>query len=827
MDANGLRCWSLMSAPRAGQPEADWRFLGNQPGLEFDLECRRVRLRSERRAAAPVERADAAAEAARRLELLGRARDAHGTYARWKPASEAATATSPAVPEPGAIVAGGSTEGEVILLTLPEGDNDVPTDFAVGFDGMLYVARGGAVEILNLRERDEPRVTVELPGLAPWRLAPNPAGGVWVLDRDNRRLARLRGRGRLDRGVRSFAPDVARPDPENPDPPRLIPIERAVWPAGEAPIAIACHLASGVVLVLSRRADGTAALRELGQDSALQPPVSLLRRRTIEPEPPDPARFAYALAWASPDRVAVLDVTLARTLADPVPDGTAATVAEALVYEWPVAGASALPVGDLYAMPAYDGGPFAHGVTQPLHYLRAGRLAPLHPVSFPSYAITGEAQNARTIDAGEPDAAWHRIYIEGSFPARCGAQVFLAAGPEPDATIPPDQWYEHRVGTVPGADVPGVPRAAWLSLASEIPFHPGFGCDSEPDRSGLFTVLAQRAGRRVRTLRGRYLHVRIRLHGDGRDTPEIAALRIHGPRFSYVQRYYPELYQEMLFGPDADAAEPHTTRADFHERFVCNIEGVLTPIEDRIGSAYLLTDPRTAPAAALPWLGSWLAVDFDSALDEPRRRRSIAEAATLYRERGTIAGLRRALDIATGGACERGEVVVVEDFKLRRTFATILGADYADEDDPLLAGVVQSGNSFVGETLILGDEGRREFLALFRADQLLDSEEREVRAFFEQLAWRVTVLVHDDVSPVDQGLVRRVVERETPAHVISRVVSARHPFLVAVSSLVGVDTFLTEKPRPEPIRLDVSGLGVRDIITRPAALDPRLEGGAA
>jgi hypothetical protein len=75
------------------------------------------------------------------------------------------------------------------------------------------------------------------------------------------------------------------------------------------------------------------------------------------------------------------------------------------------------------------------------------------------------------------------------------------------------------------------------------------------------------------------------------------------------------------------------------------------------------------------------------------------------------------------------------------------------------------------------------------------------------------------------GLIRRIVEQETPAHVLSRVLTATHPFLVGLSSLVGVDTYLASKPQPQPVRLGSSQVGVRDLVLRPASLDPRLEGG--
>ena len=288
-----------------------------------------------------------------------------------------------------------------------------------------------------------------------------------------------------------------------------------------------------------------------------------------------------------------------------------------------------------------------------------------------------------------------------------------------------------------------------------------------------------------------------------------------------------------------DAAEGRgstSTAADFLERFLDNFEGMLTPLEDRIASAYLLTDPRTTPEDTLEWLGSWIGMTFDPAYPHERRRRLLEAAPQLYRWRGTLTGLKYALEIATGGvitdgqmsggAVSGGHVVVVEDFRLRRTMATILGADLADEDDPLLGGIVSSGNSYVGDTLILGDEHRAEFLALFRADlPAMATERAAIASLYELLAHRVTVLVHQAVDPGDRGLIRRVVELETPAHVASRVVEARYPFLVGVAALVGVDTYLGAAALPEPVEVGRSYIGERDRLLRAGSLDPRLEAG--
>ncbi len=459
---------------------------------------------------------------------------------------------------------------------------------------------------------------------------------------------------------------------------------------------------------------------------------------------------------------------------------------------------------------------------------------PLHRLSYPSFPDYGWSENEIALDSGDTQTVWHRLYLEAVIPQHTGIKVWLAATLSQDEAVPHDGWWEHRFGEMfePGAGAQAggdIPVGTWTPGLSEVPGHPGLlDCATEKGRAGLFTALIQRSGRRVRTLRGRYLRVRVELLGDRRTTPEIAGLRAYASRFSYVEHYLPELYHEHVFPPDADVAAP-ATQADFFERFVNLFEGILTPLEDRVANAHLVMDARTAPEEALEWLGSWIGLSFDPAYPTDRRRDLLAVAPRLFRVRGTLLGLKLALDVVTGGGVQAGAVVVLEDYRLRRTFATILGADLADEDDPLTQGLAISGNSYVGDTLFLGDEAaerRKEFLALFRDEMpKTKREQKAVAAFLDRLTHRVTVLVHREMEPNDFKLIRRVVELECPAHVAARIFPASYPFLVGMAALVGVDTYLRSEPPARPVTLNASRLGERDYLIRPASLDPRLAGG--
>jgi phage tail-like protein len=446
----------------------------------------------------------------------------------------------------------------------------------------------------------------------------------------------------------------------------------------------------------------------------------------------------------------------------------------------------------------------------------------LYRLSLPAFARSGEAASALTCDSGRAAAIWHRLYLEAEIPDHCGVTVWLATTNNP--TDKPVEWFPHQFGSIFAPDA-STPRGAWVRTPSEVPWQPPMlKCPADKNRSGLFTALIQRPGKRVRSLRGRYLRVRVEFEGTGLHTPEIAALRAYSSRFSYADHYLPELYREDVFGPEGDQ-QGAATPADFLERMIDNFEGVLTPIEDRISDSYLLTRPGTTPPEALEWLANWIGITFDSAYGDTQRRELLSSAPELYRCRGTLKGLGLALDIATGGAVRSGQIVILEDYRLRRTFATILGADLSDADDPLLAGISRSGNSFVGDTLVLGDPYRKEFLALFAATLPQSrAEARAIAAFFDRLAYRVTILLHQEINPQDLRLVRRVAALETPAHVAVRVEAATNEFRAGIASLVGVDSYLAPKPAPGTATVEVSYIGRGDLIERAPALDPRLGG---
>ncbi|HJZ81112.1 MAG TPA: hypothetical protein VKD91_12230, partial [Pyrinomonadaceae bacterium] len=157
MDANGLRFWMIADA---GQ----WR-IGDASGVEYDTECKTLRLASERTSAPGSDDLPDEARSRSLVEVSPQTIDAFGTRAFWDDAGKAVVAT-------------GARPGNVPIL-LPPADS-WPSDLAIGHDGVLYLAMAieGSVTMLDLRGNWSV-VSLSAIEFTAWRLAADPQGGVW------------------------------------------------------------------------------------------------------------------------------------------------------------------------------------------------------------------------------------------------------------------------------------------------------------------------------------------------------------------------------------------------------------------------------------------------------------------------------------------------------------------------------------------------------------------------------------------------------------------------------------------------------------------------
>jgi phage tail-like protein len=101
------------------------------------------------------------------------------------------------------------------------------------------------------------------------------------------------------------------------------------------------------------------------------------------------------------------------------------------------------------------------------------------------------------------------------------------------------------------------------------------------------------------------------------------------------------IFEKILTGITDDVSLPHGD----HEH---------ASITDQIAQLHRLFDPWTTPEQFLPWLASWVALDFPTLQDIPlwdeyQRRKVTSDIAQIYRLRGRKAGLNKYLDLYAVG----------------------------------------------------------------------------------------------------------------------------------------------------------------------------------
>lgn len=460
-------------------------------------------------------------------------------------------------------------------------------------------------------------------GFEPFDIAPRYGGGVWILDRKNRRFWGLDRKLRVitqDQTLQTFSDaEGASFQPAAGD---QQPHESLVFPEGvplfsgspvEAVDAVAIEpLPDGSVLILDAPEDGRSRVLHCRFDTCLG--ESAL----------DFAAHDFALAGG------MLLVVSAE-----------GNQAFACAVDDPSAPLPLALTGEYYPLRRF-GGKALVAAGGRAYYDFGERWLPLVAQPNPRY-VKDAWFETRTFDGRDPQCVWHRLMLDACLPPGTTVDVFSRAADDED-----------ELKLIAWEREPALHRRCG---GAELPFLP------EPlsANRGTFELLLQNA-------RGRFLQLRLHLTGDGRHTPRLRALRIYYPRFSYLERYLPAVYRE------------DSSSASFLERFLANFEGINTAIEDRIAAMQMLFDVRSAPADALAWLASWFGVVLDPAWDEARRRLFIAHAMEFFQWRGTVRGLKMALRLAfdkhvdesifdpPGADCGcSGRYRIVERFLTRRT----------------------------------------------------------------------------------------------------------------------------------------------------------------
>lgn len=492
---------------------------------------------------------------------------------------------------------------------------------------VIGVSEPAGLLIFDLHTGQEPRQVLwpsSVP-FAPFDMAPRPGGGVYILDRSNKSY------WALDRHFNVIGPEQngetilseAREDDFQPlDETEVRGTQRRVFPKNfsllQSPLALNDPIAiealpDGTVLILDF--DPAEIFSQIfryrfGQQLSDQLTTETILSLIEEDEQSEFTLVGYDFAVVG-NRLYVVAA-----------DGNQSYAFRLCLRDEKV---ELQPIAEYLPMRLFGGKALA-GTSDGAYYDFAEDWIPLVQQRRPRYVPEATletplktALDKPFFDSGEPDCIWHRIMLDAHIPPDTSIEIWSrAANEEIDLPLLPWQLEPAPYLRSDGSEIPFL-RATVSNACA--------GVANKKIGAGTWELLFQRA-------RGRYLQLRIRLKGDERSTPRLRALRAYYPRFSYLSNYLPGVYRE------------DTQSASFLDRFLSNVEGLYTSLEDKIAAAQILFDVRSAPSEVLDWLAGWFGVALDPSWDEARRRMFIAHAMDFFQYRGTIRGLTMALHLA-------------------------------------------------------------------------------------------------------------------------------------------------------------------------------------
>jgi len=676
----------------------------------------------------------------------------------------------------------------------------------------------GALYIFDLHASGEPLLLGFPTGVPfePFDIAPAAGGGVWVLDRANRRF------WGLDRDFRLLADPELPPEPVA-DAGGFGPLDgpattfaRRSLPTGFAlaatrPVAIE-GLPDGSVLILDQPAPGASAsvLYRHRLDALLDGPAPLSDVVTVEL---GDGLVAERIDVIGHDMAAVPDEQLGHATLYVADDDGKQVVGFQLRYD---VGLSLAVMVDYLPLHAYGGRALTaaelDGQLVPFYDVTAGRdrrrdaatrWTAVQQIEQPRYAYSAELLLGGPgndpalpphFDGHERACVWHRLFVDACIPSETAVEVSTrAADSLEDLESLPFQVE---------------PTLYLRAGGAEIPYYQPYADGGDATRGrGTWELLFQAAS-------GRFLQVRLRLRGNGRATPQLRAARVYYPRFSYARRFLPGVYQD-------DAVS-----AAFTERLLANHEGFYSELEGKISLVGSLFDARIAPPESLDWLAGWWGLVLDPLWAQIAERRQLAHcqrsaperrqlaprqrsapdrrrlfirfARTLFERRGTAAGIRFALHLLLD-PCLEETLAVFQAAATRlslglRDELSMLGLPYPtptmgdDALEDLLYAYVLAPNRPTKIRIVERFQARGG-RALALGDPDAQGEDAGDAA-----AHRFAVLVPERLSPTEAAMVERVVELEKPAHTLFEV-RRYFDYFRAGEARLGLDTVLGDEGR--------------------------------
>jgi len=243
---------------------------------------------------------------------------------------------------------------------------------------------------------------------------------------------------------------------------------------------------------------------------------------------------------------------------------------------------------------------------------------------------------SKAIDSRTQNNCWYRFILQGNFPEGTTVEFHYYISEELQdenvlKVLPNTEWKETQ-----WQEWEGQKWDKW-----EDGFPGSSALQGECKRDALFRS----------ENKGRYLWFRITLTGTEKLSPVVSSVTFFSPKISYLE-YLPSVYRE------------DSLNRDFLERFLSIFESIFFELDFTIDHLSVWLDAKGTPPEFLEWLGSWIGAYQQNEgekelrnISEVKRREFISQAIPMYKERGTRAGLEKAILFYTGK-----KPIIIENF---------------------------------------------------------------------------------------------------------------------------------------------------------------------
>ncbi len=388
------------------------------------------------------------------------------------------------------------------------------------------------------------------------------------------------------------------------------------------------------------------------------------------------------------------------------------------------------------------------------------------------------------LDAGRFGTRWGKVLVEACIPSGTDItlQCIATDTPPTDSSIPSALPVNIGTATIHRPDLtPPLPAASLIEAAAPPQSLHRRATPAVPWRCAAADGEFSTFEAPVISPPGRYLWIVAHLSGKVRATPRLRAIRAEHPA--------PDLLRRL---PKIFSAEPEV--ADFLHRYLSMTGDQLNELDTLAHLRHRLLRPESAPAGMLSWLAGLLGLTIDARWPEAATRAIVADAIWLFRNRGTVAGLKRFVELFLGR-----DVVLVEHFKTRGLGGGFAGAEGAEANAPSDAAVV--GAFRVGGSL--SEEGD--------APTTPDAAADAITAHAHKFTLLVPVMLDQD----QRDVITHILNTHRPAHTIFDLCSVDSGMRTGIGLHLGLSSIVGATSGFGELQVGGSALGMVDIIGRP------------